>query len=107
MTQALARSNVVTDVFISYSRKDQPFVRKLHDALQANGRDTWVDWSAIPPTSEFMHEIFAGIEAADTFVFVISPDSITSKVCGEEISYAVEYKKRLVPIVYRDVDSGT
>jgi hypothetical protein len=96
----------MSDVFISYSRKDQLFVRKLHDSLQADGRDTWVDWSDIPPTAEFMKEIYAGIEAADTFVFVISPDSVSSRVCGEEISYAIEFKKRLVPIMYRDVETN-
>src|SRR5258708_6822981 len=93
----------MAQVFLSYSRKDQVFVRKVHEELKQVGRDAWVDWSDIPPTAEFMQEIYAGIEASDTFVFVISPDSVASKVCGEEIDYAVQYKKRLIPLVYRDV----
>ncbi len=33
----------MTDVFISYSRKDKAFVQRLHQAIAAEGRDTWVD----------------------------------------------------------------
>jgi hypothetical protein len=32
------------DVFISYSRKDSVFVRKLYDALDRIGHEAWVDW---------------------------------------------------------------
>ncbi|HVO41786.1 MAG TPA: toll/interleukin-1 receptor domain-containing protein [Aggregatilineales bacterium] len=94
-------------VFLSYSRKDQPFVRKLHAALESRGRDAWVDWSDIPPTTEFMDEIRSGIQASDTFIFVLSPDSVASRVCGEEIACALEFKKRLAPVVYRDVDAAS
>ncbi|MGG6269178.1 toll/interleukin-1 receptor domain-containing protein [Leptolyngbya sp. AN03gr2] len=92
------------DVFISYSRKDKPFVEKLHQALEAQNRDTWVDWNDIPLTAEWWQEIQRGIEAANTFVFVISPDSLVSQVCGREIDHAVQHNKRLIPIVYRAVD---
>ena len=38
----------MTDVFISYSRKDGDFARRLTNALTASGRDVWVDWEDIP-----------------------------------------------------------
>ena len=65
----------MADVFISYSRRDTDFVRRLHEALNARGRDTWVDWEDIPLTAEWWEEIKTGIEATDSFVFIISPDS--------------------------------
>ena len=34
----------MTDVFISYSRKDIAFARLLHEALIENGLETWIDW---------------------------------------------------------------
>jgi WD40 repeat protein len=92
----------MTDIFISYSRKDKEFVKKLHEALTKLNRDTWVDWENIPLTADWWKEIEAGIEAANTFVFVISPDSISSKVCRQEIEHALQCNKRLVPIVRRD-----
>src|SRR3970040_2429343 len=94
----------MTDVFISYSRKDKDLVRALHDALKAQNRDTWVDWEDIPPTAEWLKEIFSAIEAAHTFVFVISPDSVASDMCKQEIAHAVKHNKRLVPIVRRDAE---
>lgn len=90
------------DVFISYSRKDKSFVEQLHQALEAQNRDAWVDWEDIPLSAEWWHEIQRGIESANTFVFVISRDSIESKVCRDEIEHAVQHNKRLVPIVRRD-----
>ena len=93
----------MADVFISYSRKDRDFVRDLHEALAERQRDTWVDWEDIPLTAEWLAEIFAGIEGADAFVFVISPDSAESEVCRQELAHAVEHNKRLITVVRRDV----
>jgi WD40 repeat protein len=93
------------DVFISYSRKDKKFVRRLDEALQTRGREAWVDWEGIRPTEEFMQAIYGAIEGADTFVFVLTPDSIASEVCGREIAHAATHNKRMVPIVARDVDA--
>ncbi|MBW4692913.1 MAG: TIR domain-containing protein [Lyngbya sp. HA4199-MV5] len=92
----------MSDVFISYSRKDKAFVQTLHTALQAHHRDTWIDWEDIPLTADWWLEIQRGIEAANAFVFVISPDSVVSTVCREEVDHAVEHHKRLVPIVRRE-----
>lgn len=91
------------DVFISYSRKDQDFVRRLSAELGTRGREAWIDWEGIRPTEEFMQAIFSAIEGADTFVFILTPDSIASKACGLEVAHAAAHNKRMVPIVARDV----
>ena len=70
----------MTDVFISYSRKDKAFVQVLNQALVESKYDAWVDWENIPLTADWWEEIKAGIEGADTFVCVISPDSITTAI---------------------------
>jgi len=89
----------MADVFISYAREDMPFVRDLYAALTSQGNDAWVDWEGIIPTDQWRDEIRAAIEAAHTFVFVISPSSVASAMCMEELSCAVEMKRRLVPIL--------
>ncbi len=93
----------MTDVFISYSRKDKPFVQRLHTSLSQVKRDIWVDWEDIPPTADWWKEIQNGIEAADTFVFIISPDSVRSEVCRDEIQHALDHNKRFIPILYREI----
>ena len=70
----------MADVFISYSRKDIQFAQRIHHELEARDREPWVDWQDIPPTSEWLDEVYAGIQAADTFLFIISPDSVASEI---------------------------
>jgi hypothetical protein len=93
----------MSDVFISYSRNDRDFVRLLFNTLETNGRDAWVDWEDIPASAEWWLEIQRAIESADTFVFVISPDSVTAKWCRQEIDHAVKHNKRMIPIYHREV----
>src|SRR5215470_8101981 len=91
------------EVFISYSRKDKEFVRRLDDELKRRDREAWVDWEGIPPGDTWEKTIYGAIESTHTFIFVLTPDSIASKVCGREIAHAVANSKRLIPIVHRDV----
>jgi len=92
------------DVFISYARKDKEFVRQLHAALAAAGRDSWVDWEDIPPTTEWLQEIMGAVEGVHAVVFVLSIVSAKSPMCVREIDHAVEHHKRLIPVVIEDVD---
>jgi len=93
----------MSDVFISYSRKDQDFVRKLEGAFAMAQREAWLDWKDIPLTAKWQQEIDSNIDAADNFLFIISPDSIASTNCRNEIDRAVANNKRAFPILYRTV----
>src|SRR5215212_5088724 len=94
----------MADVFISYAREDQDFVRKLQDALEDHNRNTWIDWKDIPLTAKWKEEVFSAIDQADSFAAVISPDFIVSKPCQEELDHAAHDNKRMVPLWHRDVD---
>jgi WD40 repeat protein len=94
----------MAEVFISYARADKGFVRDIHGVLLKLNRDTWIDWRSIPDSAKWRAEIFAGIEAADNFLFIISPDSVKSWMCGQEVSHAVANNKRLITILYHSVE---
>jgi WD40 repeat protein len=94
----------MADVFISYSRKDKEFAHRLQEALVEHEREPWLDTQDIPPTAEWLQEIYGAIEKADSFVFVISPDVLGSQFCQLELAHAVKHHKRLIPVVRRDVD---
>ena len=83
----------MSDVFISYSRRDIDFFCYLFDQLKACDRDAWADWQDIPPTADWLAEIYRG--------FVISPDSVASEICTLEIEHAVKHHKRLAPVVWK------
>ena len=95
----------MSHIFVSYSRKDIDYAGKIVQALAENKLDTWIDWEGIPPTVDWWQEIEKGIEEADIFLFFLSPDSVKSKVCNQEIAHAVKNGKRLIPIVVRDITS--
>lgn len=85
-------------IFISYSRKDIAFARLLHQEFEKNNHQAWVDWQDIPPSTEWLFEIFEAIEQADIFIFVISSTSVASETCNLEIAHARANKKRIIPI---------
>ena len=93
------------DAFVSYSRRDGAFVAQLKEALEARGRNVWIDADDIPAGAPWRQELGTGIEAADAFVFVISPDSVVSPECLQELTRATELGKRLVPVLHEATTS--
>ncbi|MCA9905636.1 MAG: toll/interleukin-1 receptor domain-containing protein, partial [Anaerolineae bacterium] len=92
-----------SQVFISYSRRDQVFARRLFDGLERAGFDSWADWEGIPYSAEWWKEIEKGIVESDAFLCVISPHYLTSKICNEELAFARGLNKRIIPVVRREV----
>ena len=92
------------DVFISYSRKDSDFVRKLNEVLQIQNKKTWFDQESIASGVDFQREIYKGIESSNNFLFIISPSSIESPYCASEVEYAKKLNKRIVTVLYQKVD---
>lgn len=93
----------MTDVFISYSRKDIAFAHLIFDSLKQSQIDTWIDWERIPIGVRWWQEICDAIEKANVFIFIISKTSIGSKVCKDEINHALKNKKRIIPILVDDI----
>lgn len=87
------------DIFLSYTRVDADFTRRLHTAFTGQGRDVWVDFEDIPATVDWWREITTGIEESDTFCFVMTQASLESEVCMLEVAHAREYNKHVVPIL--------
>jgi hypothetical protein len=91
------------DVFISYSRRDQVFARRLFDRIEQERLSGWADWEGIPYSAEWWAEIRKGIESAHSFVCVLSPAYITSRICNDELAYARQLNKRIIPVVRREL----
>lgn len=93
------------DEFISYSRRDDLFVQRLHNDLLAQGHDVWLDREDIPLTADWWQEIKRGIESANAVIVVLTLHSTRSLVCVLEMHYAASLNKRLVPVVAEVFDS--
>ncbi len=92
---------IVSDLFISYSRKDRDFVASLAQALRAAKRDVFVDLDDVLKTEDWLKKILRGIDEANHFVFILSPDSVASEICSKELARAVDGHKRIIPVLYR------
>jgi len=93
------------DVFISYSRSDSDLARPLNDELQMRGKTTWFDQESIASGADFQKEIYLGIESADNFLFILSPRSINSPYCADEVEYAAKLNKRFITILHQDINT--
>jgi WD40 repeat protein len=89
----------MADVFVSYSRRDTEFVRRLADSIGDRGKEVWLDTEGIADGEVFPEAIKRAIEASDAFVFVITPSSVESAYCENEVEYARDLQKRIVPVL--------
>ena len=92
-------------VFISYSRSDRIFVDRLRHSLEEVGKEAWIDWEDIPPSAQWIQEVFVAIAGSDAIIFVISPQSAASSMCRRELAHAVELNKRIVPVVCKTIEA--
>ena len=94
-------------IFISYSRMDEAFADRLEAALKARAFEALIDREEIYAFEDWWKRIEALIGRADSVVFVLSPDAVTSDVALKEVEYAASLNKRFAPIICRRVDDGT
>jgi YVTN family beta-propeller protein len=98
----------MVEVFISYSRTNRDFVDALYGALLEQAKlsnyDIWVDWEDIDPATDWWAEIREGIDSANNFLFVVSPNSLISEVCNLEFQYALQQNKYIIPIIYIQIE---
>merc|ERR1712054_575488 len=74
-------------VMISYSHSDTEFATKLVTALQNRRFKVWID-TAITPGEDWRQDIALAIQKSIAVIFIISPASVKSKYCKEELYYA-------------------
>lgn len=92
-------------IFISYSRQNAEFCRKIHDFLVEAELDhvVWYD-RRIVPGEEWWAQILHQLELADCVLYLLSPTSIESVFCQREYAIATQLKRRVVPIL---IDEAT
>jgi hypothetical protein len=98
------RFPMADSVFVSYSRKDQEFVRRLAEDLnKCVDGGVWFDQSDIQAGDRWRDRITNGVRDAQVVVLVLSPDSAVSKYVLMELNLALEAGKKVIPILYRPV----
>ena len=94
----------MSQIFISYSRRDNDFVDRLVTELEARGVDVWVDTGEILAGEAWRRTIVEAIRSCQVFVILISPKSVQSENVTKELTLAEQYDKSVLPIVIQDVE---
>jgi len=87
--------------FFSYARKDGDFVLRLARELRASGVDLWVDQLDIRGGQRWDRTVEEALRACPGMIVVLSPESLASDNVMDEVSYALEERKLLIPILFR------
>jgi hypothetical protein len=86
-------------IFVSYSRKDIDFVRKLAGDLETAGYDVWWDITDLQGGDDWVRKIPSAIAASQYFIIVLSPNSIESEWVRKEYTQALNLRKKIIPIM--------
>jgi hypothetical protein len=92
----------VSRLFISYSRKDETFARRLATDLSALGAQVWIDVDDIPPGMNWSRAIQQGLDTCEVLLLIISPDSMGSRNVEDEWNYFHTHHKPILPLLYRE-----
>jgi TPR repeat protein len=87
--------------FFSYSRADSDFVVRLAADLKAAGANVWLDQLDIVPGHRWDRAIEDALKSCPRLMVILSPTSVQSTNVMDEVSFALEEQKTVIPIVYK------
>lgn len=87
--------------FLSYSRVDQDFALRLAQELRSSGVHVWLDQLDIPKGARWDDEVEKALKGCDVFMVILTPASSQSHNVKDEISYALNNQKKILPILLK------
>ena len=85
--------------FLSYSRNDKDFALQLAKELKAAGFPLWIDQLDIPTGARWDDELEKALMECSIFMVILTPDSTASENVKDEIGFAIDNGKRILPIL--------
>ncbi|MBK9924582.1 MAG: toll/interleukin-1 receptor domain-containing protein [Anaerolineales bacterium] len=89
----------MSKIFISYSRKDIDFARKLAGDLETAGYDAWWDITDLQGGDDWVKTIPNAIAESQYVIVVLTPNSIASEWVQKEYTQALTLHKKIIPIM--------
>jgi formylglycine-generating enzyme required for sulfatase activity len=93
-------STAPTSIFVSHSSQDNAWCRPFVAALQAQGFDVWYDEQGLTGGSAWVQTLQREAAARDVFVLVVTPESLGSQWCQEEIQLALATRRVILPVLH-------
>lgn len=93
----------MTNIFISYSTKDNILMKQMRDRLSHAGFKPWID-PAPRPGKDWRVEIDDAIRGSTGLVLIVTPASMGSVYVTYEWAYALGLGRRVVPVIFKDTE---
>lgn len=88
--------------FVSYSRRDSDFVKRLVTEVGRRGITTWLDVYNLEASQSWTREVGHALDTCGAMLLIMSPDALASKHVEDEWLYYLDMGKPVVPIMYRE-----
>ena len=85
--------------FLSYSRADEKVAMRFANDLRERGIAMWVDQLDIRPSEHWDRAIERAVHECRGLVVILSPRSVESDNVADEISFAIDHKKSVLPVM--------
>lgn len=96
----MTEPNSVSDsYFLSYSRADAKLALRFATDLRERGIAMWVDQLDIRPSEHWDRAIERAVHECRGLVVILSPRSVESDNVADEISFAIDHKKPVLPVM--------
>ncbi|XP_063448619.1 uncharacterized protein LOC134728118 [Mytilus trossulus] len=92
------------DVIISYDPEDRNYVIKIRDKLKEAGIAVWVETYDLGGGANVFSKVGQAVVDAKIFFYLISTDSVKSKLCQDQLALAYVSKKSILPVAIDDED---
>jgi hypothetical protein len=88
----------MSHAFISYSKQNKDYARRLADYLLDHGFDIWID-DRIDYGENWLDTMFQAVVECAAFVVVMTPEARQSRWVQREVAWADEREKKFFPVL--------
>ncbi len=106
MKESSSIKNSDNNVFLSYTLADKALAEKLTRKLEDAGQSVWIDVEDIRYADNWKDAVWPALERARAVLFITSAAALASRNCLEELAYAAELGKRIIPIIAERVSGA-
>jgi hypothetical protein len=84
-------------VFVCYAHDERDVVLEVAEWLRGQGFQIWYD-EAIEAGSRWSDDLARAVDGCAAFLYFLSPRSVSSRYCLDEVHFALECSRPIVPV---------
>ena len=91
-------------VFFSYAQEDKAWAESFAEALRRQGLSLWFDEWDIKPGDKLRDALDQALRTSEAVILLLGPRSVERPALFFELGAALAMKKRIIPIVSKDME---